>query len=52
MILLPRKEMNLLCNMGKLSRKIVKLQFYLIIQPREIVILALTMKESLCKKPF
>ena len=42
--------MYLSYNMGKVPHKLIKLQCYLIFQPSETVILALKMKESLCKK--
>ena len=42
--------MYLSYNMGKVPRKLIKLQCYLIFQPSETVILARKMKESLCKK--
>ena len=37
-------------NMGKVPRKLIKLQCYLIFQPSEAVILARRMKELLCRK--
>ena len=42
--------MYLSYNMGKVPRKLIKLQCYLIFQPSEAVILARRMKELLCRK--
>ena len=47
MIFLPRKKMHLSRNTGTVPRKIIKLQQYLIMLQREIVILAPLMKLSL-----
>ena len=48
--LLQCKEMYLSYNMGKVPRKLIKLQRYWIFQLSEAVILVRKMKESLCKK--
>ena len=42
--------MYLSYNMGKVPRKLIKLQCYLIFQPSEAVILTRKMKESMSKK--